>query len=79
MRMNFISEGNKMLLFTSFHGVLSLKNNWNNRKKEKQWKFGTYMNVYVDIFICYTEWTQKMSKTDRFKYDQENISRLSNT
>ena len=37
------------------------------------------MNVYVDIFISYTEWTQKMSKTDRFKYDQENISRLSNT
>ena len=37
------------------------------------------MNVYVDIFICYTKWTQKMPKTDRFKYDQENISRLSNT
>ena len=34
MRMNFISEGNKMLLFTSFHGVLSLKDNWNNRKKK---------------------------------------------
>ena len=78
MRMNFISEGNKMLLFTSFRGVLSLKDNWDNRKKKNSGNLELIWTSML-IFSCYTKWTQKMPKTDRFKYDQENISRLSNT
>ena len=48
MRMNFISEGNKMLLFTSFHGVLSLKDNWDNRKKKNS---GNLELIWTSILI----------------------------